>query len=93
MEGGGLVVKRVQAKVMPQHIFFFTLYYLLNNNLNHEKEMIVLVHENHDKRPNIIPVLHYCSGFGHANLLSFLSGSKYLPKIRFSDVYLLNTNT
>ena len=46
--------------------------------------MIVLVHKNHDKRPNIIPVLHYCSGFGHANLL---------PKIRFSDVYLLNTNT
>ena len=58
-----------------------------------KKEMIVLVHDNHDKWPNIIPVQHYCSGFGHANLLCFFRCSKYLPKIRFSDVYLLNTNT
>ena len=52
-----------------------------------------LVHENHDKWPNIIPVRNYCSGFGHANLLCSFRCSKYLPKIRFSDVYLLKTNT
>ena len=58
-----------------------------------KKEMIVLVYENHDKWPKIIPVQHYCSGFGHANLLCSFRCSKYLPKIRFSDVYLMNTNT
>ena len=47
--------------------------------------MIVLVHENHDKWPNVTPVQHFCSGFDHANLVSSFHGSKFLPKIRFSN--------
>ena len=43
--------------------------------------MIVLVHENHDKWPNVTPVQHFCNGFDHANLVSSLSGSKYSTKI------------
>ena len=55
-----------------------------------KKDMIILVHENHDtsKWPNTTPVQHCCSGFDHANLVSSFLGSKYLPKIRFSNVYI-----
>ena len=49
--------------------------------------MIVLVHENHDKWPNVTPGKHFCCGFDHANLVSSFRVSKYLPKIRFSNVY------
>ena len=46
----------------------FELSYVLDNNLwNNKKDMIVLVHENHDKWPNVTPVQHFCSGFDHAN--------------------------
>ena len=48
---------------------------------------MVLVHENHDKRPNVLPVQHVCSGFDQANLVSSFHGSKYLPNIIFSNVY------
>ena len=50
--------------------------------------MIVLVHEKHDKWPNDTPVQHFLSGFDHANLVSSFRGSKYLPKIGFSNVYI-----
>ena len=50
--------------------------------------MTVLVHENHDKWPIVTLVQHSCSGFDHANLLGSFHGSKYLPKIRFSNVYI-----
>ena len=43
--------------------------------------MIVLVHENHDKWPNVTPVQHFAVVF---------RGSKYLPKIRFSYVYFFD---
>ena len=32
-KGGGLVVKLVAAKVICQHMLFFTLTYVLNNNI------------------------------------------------------------
>ena len=43
--------------------------------------MMVLVHENHEKCPNVTPVQHFCSGFDHANLVSSFRGFKYLPKL------------
>ena len=46
---GGFIVKLVAAKVIRQHIFFITFTHFLDNNLRNKKEMIVLVHENHDK--------------------------------------------
>ena len=49
--------------------------------------MIILVHGNHDKWPNVTPVQHFCSGFDHANLVSPFHGYKYLPKFIFSIVY------
>ena len=55
-----------------------------------EIKKILLVHENHDKWPNITPVQHFCSGFDHASLVhvSSLRGSKYLPNIKFSNMYV-----
>ena len=49
-KGTGFVIKLVAAaKVICQHMFFFTLTYFLENNLqNKKKDTIVLVHENHD---------------------------------------------
>ena len=32
--------------------------------------MIVLVHENHDKWPNVTPVKHFCGGFDHVNIFA-----------------------
>ena len=52
-----------------------------------KKDMIVLVHENYDKWPNVTPVQHFYSGFDQSNLVSSIHDSKYLPKIRFSNVY------
>ena len=49
--------------------------------------MISLVHENHYKWQNVTPVQHSYSGFDHANLESSFRGSKYLLKVRFSNVY------
>ena len=43
--------------------------------------MIVLVHENHDKLPNVTAVHHFSRGFDSSNLVKSLRGSKYLPKI------------
>ena len=51
--------------------------------------MIVLVHENHDKWPNVSPVQHFCSGFDHTNLV-FFPWFKFLPKIWFNKVYFYN---
>ena len=81
LEGGGFVVKLVAAKVTRQHMIFFTASYFLFDNLWKKEDMIALVHENHDKWPNITPVQHFCSGFDHANLVSSFRGSKYIPKI------------
>ena len=36
-KGGGFVVKLVAAKVIHQHMFFFTLSNFLNNNLGNKK--------------------------------------------------------
>ena len=49
--------------------------------------MIVLVNENHDKGPSVTPVQHFCSGFDHANFVSSLRGSKFLPNIRNSNFF------
>ena len=37
--------------------------------------------------PNVTSVQHFCSGFDQANLVSSFRGSKYFPKIWFSNVY------
>ena len=53
--------------------------------------MVVLVHENHDKCPNVTAVDHFSRGFDYSNLVNSFRGSKYLPKInyiRFSYVYI-----
>ena len=77
---GGFVVKHVAAKVIRQHMFFFTLSYFLDNNL-WKKDTVVLVNEYHDKWLNVTPVQHFCIAFDHANLVSSFRGSKYLPKL------------
>ena len=46
-----------------------------------KKKLIVLVHENHDKCPNVTPVQHFRSAFDHANFVSSFRGSKSLPKL------------
>ena len=70
-------------------MFFFTLSYFLDNNFwNKKKNMIVLVHENHDKWPNVTPVQHVCSGVDQAKLVSSFCGSKCLPKIGFNNVHI-----
>ena len=51
---------------------------------------MVLVHENHDKRPNVLPVQHVCTGFDQANLVSSFHGSKCLTNIKFSNVYFFS---
>ena len=43
--------------------------------------MIALVHENHDKWPNVTSVQHFSSGFDHANLESSFRGSKNFTKM------------
>ena len=48
--------------------------------------MIVLVHENHDKWPNVTPVQDFCRGFDHANLVSSFLGSNYLPKNYLNNI-------
>ena len=57
------------AKVIRQHMFFYTLSYFLDYNL-WNKKMIVLFHENHDEWPNVTPLRHFCSGLDHANRVS-----------------------
>ena len=53
-----------------------------NNNYEQiSKNMIVLVHENHDKLPNDTPVQHVCSGFDHANLVSFFTWFHIIKKL------------
>ena len=62
-----------------------------NNNYEQiSKNMIVLVHENHDKLPNDTPVQHVCSGFDHANLVIFFYVVPYNKKIEFSNVYIFS---
>ena len=64
---GGFVVNLVAAKVIRQHmLFFFTLTYFLDNNLWNKKNMIVLVHEHHNRWPNVSPVQLFWSGFDQA---------------------------
>ena len=67
-------------------MFFFTLSYFF-----YKKDTIGLVHENHDKWPNVTPVQHFCSGFDHANLVISFRGSKYLPKCVFFRKWALKT--
>ena len=43
--------------------------------------MVVLVHGNHEKLPNVTTVHHFSRGFDYSNLVNSFSGSKYLPKI------------
>ena len=52
--------------------------------------MIVLVHVNYDKWPNVSPVQHFCSGFDHANLVSFFRGSNFYKKL--DSVMFIFTN-
>ena len=86
---GGFVVKLLAAKVIRQHMFFFTLSYFLDKLVIFEIEKIydiVLVHENHDKWLYLRTVQRFCSGLDHADLVSSFRGSKYLLKIRISNV-------
>ena len=86
LEGGRFVVKLVTAKVIRQHVFFFTLSYFFEI-----KKMIVLVHKNHDKWSNVSPVQHFCSSFDHANLLSFFRGSNFYQKLDSLQIWALKT--
>ena len=45
-----------------------------------KKDMIVQVHENHDKWPYVTAVHHFCRGLDHANIASSFRGSKYFTK-------------
>ena len=52
--------------------------------------MVVLVHENHDKWPNVTAVQHFSRGFDYSNLVNSFRGSKQkFDNIRFSYVYIL----
>ena len=62
--GEGFVIKLVAAKVIHQHMFFFTLSLLLDNNLWNNKRYDSLSPRNPDKMPNVTPVQHFCDGFG-----------------------------
>ena len=42
-KGGGFVDELVAAKVISQHMFFFTFSYFLDKNLWNKKDMVVLV--------------------------------------------------
>ena len=52
--------------------------------------MIVLVHKNHEKWPNVSPIQHICSGFDHANLVSFIRGSNVYQNL--DSVMIIFTN-
>ena len=85
---GRFVVKLVAAKGIRQHKFFFTLTHFLDKNHgNKKKDMIVLVHGNHEKRPNFSPVTHFCSGFNHANLVCFFRDLNFYRKLDSLSVY------
>ena len=47
--------------------------------------MIVLVHENHDKWPNVTAVQHFCIGFDPANLVSFFPWFQLFTKNLFKQ--------
>ena len=80
--GGGFVVKLIAAKVIYQLIFYFTLSYFFANNIWNKKNVILLVHENHDKLSNVTAVQNFCGVFFfHANLVCSFPSSKYLPKL------------
>ena len=61
---------------------------MYNNLLNKKKDMVVLVHENHDKRPNVKAVHHFSRGFKYSNLVNSFRGSNYLPKIELYKIKL-----
>ena len=88
LEVGGFDFRLVAAKVIGQHMFFFILSYFLDNNLWNKKKYDSFSAWKHDKWPNDTPVQHFCSGFDHANLVSSFRGSKFFPKIGFSNVYI-----
>ena len=48
-KGGGVVVRIEAAKVICQHMFFFTLSYIPVKIFEIKKKMIGLVLENHDE--------------------------------------------
>ena len=59
--GVGFVVKLVAAKVVRQHMYFFTLILFLKEwSLKWIKKLIVLIHENHDKWPFCTLIQHFC---------------------------------
>ena len=78
--GGGCVVKFEAAKVIRQHTFFFSSFLYIIFFINRfviifeikKKDMIVLVHKNHDKRPKATQVHHFCRGFEDSNLVNVL---------------------
>ena len=55
--------------------------------------MILLVHEDHHKWPNVSPVQHFCCGFDHANLVSFFRGSNFYQKLDSVKCILTNMST
>ena len=79
VERSGFVIKLIAAKVTHQRLFFITYSYFLYDNIWNLKKWIVIVHEYHDKWPNVTLVQHFCRGCDHANLVSSLRSSKYLP--------------
>ena len=92
-KGARFVIKLVSAKLIRQHIitFFFTLSYFLYNNLLNKKDLIGLVHKNHDKMANIM--LHQTNIFAEVlnrQILKVLHVLQVFTKIwlkRLSNVY------
>ena len=73
-KGGGFLVKLVAAKAIRQQTFcfYFTLYHFLDGNLWSKKnDLIVLVHENHEKWPSTFLLL-ICKFFLYQKLDSVM---------------------
>ena len=78
----GFLFKLVAAKVICQHMFFFTLSYYLDKKFwNKKKAVTVLVHESHDKWSNVKPVQNVCSGLNMQILLVLSVASNINQKL------------
>ena len=71
--------KLVAAKLIRQYVFFFTLSYFFHYIQWNKKNVIVLVHENHDKWPSVAAVRHFA---GVVTIQSIRFGYLYIFKYK-----------
>ena len=55
--------------------------------------MIVLIHENHDKWPNVSPDQRFFSGYAHANRVSYFCGSNFYQRLNSVKCFFTNMST